>query len=448
MTEAVILVPGIMGSVLKDNDNVIWPGSVAEMLFPYRHMDELLKPDLQATDVIRSVSISNQYGDLIYSLNQCGFHEDSDAPTLKVFPYDWRKDNAEAAHLLADCVDAMASDSGDNVEITLLAHSMGGLVSRYYLESGKYSSRPGFSCIRRLITLGTPHYGAPIALTAALGQEKRLFLSAAQVQRIANDKRFPSLYQLLPPKGEPFVWNRDAGARIEPVDIYDEVIAKKIGLVLENVAAAAEFHQNLSFVRRPDHVRYFFFAGTRQETAHAVEVTFLANRLARVVKLIREGAGDGTVPIWSSSSTAIQMAPVSGEHGEIYKCAGLKRLLGSLLGKPGVLLAAGVTPEISVLNKVVEPSTSTKVIIDFPARTQSANGKLELRRKIDPSGRVQANPPVFFEKPISYSGPTIDHLTLELIAPEYPGIYELSLVLDPETVITAELFVQAANFEA
>ena len=58
MTEAVILVPGIMGSVLMDGVQVIWPGSPLELLLPYKHMKELLKPDLRATDVIRSLSIS------------------------------------------------------------------------------------------------------------------------------------------------------------------------------------------------------------------------------------------------------------------------------------------------------------------------------------------------------------------------------------------------------
>ena len=74
MTQAVILVPGVMGSVLQDGAEVIWPGKPLELLLPYRHMEQLLKPTLVATDVIRSFSISTQYANLIDSLEACGFN--------------------------------------------------------------------------------------------------------------------------------------------------------------------------------------------------------------------------------------------------------------------------------------------------------------------------------------------------------------------------------------
>jgi len=48
-------------------------------------------------------------------------------------------------------------------KVTLLAHSMGGLASRSYLEIFD----PGGNDVDRLITIGTPHNGTPLAdLTA------------------------------------------------------------------------------------------------------------------------------------------------------------------------------------------------------------------------------------------------------------------------------------------
>ncbi len=444
MTEAVILVPGIMGSVLQDGDQIIWPGSLLELLLPYSHMTELLNPGLQATDVIRNVSISSQYQDLIDSLGSCGFSEQMQPATLKVFPYDWRKDNTLAARNLADSIDDMAYKLGIDAEINLVAHSMGGLVSRCYLESGDYLARPGFARIKRLITLGTPHRGAPMALAAALGQEKRMFLNAEQVKQVANDPRFPSLYQLLPPKGEPFAWNRASDARLEPVDIYALANAAKIGLEPANLSSAEQFHSKLNLDRRPAHVRYFFFAGTRQQTASSVQVTFPQAGGARVVKIERDDAGDGTVPTWSGSLSGVQMEPVGGEHGELYKNGDLKRVLGALLGKAGVLLAAGLTPEISVLHKVVEPGDSTKVTIDFPQGTQNVVGELHLDQRVDAMGASQptASPRTVF--PINYSGAQIDHLTVLIEAPALPGIYELGFVPagSAASVVTTELFVQ------
>jgi hypothetical protein len=64
----VVLVPGIMGSVLQRNGKTVWPGPVQSLLLPYRPLDELLDPSLEATDVIRSYWFSTQYGALIHDL--------------------------------------------------------------------------------------------------------------------------------------------------------------------------------------------------------------------------------------------------------------------------------------------------------------------------------------------------------------------------------------------
>lgn len=446
MTEAVILVPGIMGSILKDGNEVIWPGGPLELVLPYRHMNELLKPGLVATDVIRKVSISRQYDDLIESLEACGYSENIPTPTLKVFPYDWRKDNALAAQGLADCIDNMVAKLGGDCEINVVAHSMGGLVSRCYLESGAYNKRPGYLRIKRLITMGTPHRGSPIALAAALGQEKRLFLNAEQVQSVASNPNFPSLYQLLPPRGEPFAWDRTPNARFDPVDIYDSAVSTQLGLVTANLASATQFHAKLNLSKRPPHVRYFFFAGTRQTTTSSVQITLSPNGKSRMVKIESDDSGDGTVPIWSGSQSGVQMEPVGGEHGELYKNGSLKSVLGALLGKPGVMLAKGAVPEISVRHKVVNPQDVVQATIDFPLGTSEIKGSLFLRRVVNADGAEHPDAPVSSKYPVSYTGPQIDHLAILIDAPEYSGIYELSYVSSDDVASAAktELFVQEA----
>jgi hypothetical protein len=53
------------------------------------------------------------------------------------FPYDWRRDNRVAAHqLAASCRQWLASrrQQYPDAQLMLLGHSMGGLVSRYYME--------------------------------------------------------------------------------------------------------------------------------------------------------------------------------------------------------------------------------------------------------------------------------------------------------------------------
>src|SRR4026207_661507 len=102
MANVAIVIPGIMGSVLELQGEVIWPGSPLDLYLPYNKMPKLMDPNLVATDVIRSVSISVQYQKLIDDLGKCGFREAGNPKTLYVFPYDWRKDNVLAAKKLAE----------------------------------------------------------------------------------------------------------------------------------------------------------------------------------------------------------------------------------------------------------------------------------------------------------------------------------------------------------
>lgn len=216
--EVAILVPGIMGSQLYHEKELIWPGPAASYYFPYKLMDKLLEPNLVVGDIIRSYSLLQCYGSLIQDLESCGFCESD--KTLNVCPYDWRKRNEDAAETLANKIDEATVDHGAKIKLTLIAHSMGGLISRYYLESRLFEKRRGFPQIKRLITLGTPHRGAPLALTAALGMEKRLFLNKEQVKELAAQIEFPSLYQLLPPEDEHFVWDdREAEAELAPFSV-------------------------------------------------------------------------------------------------------------------------------------------------------------------------------------------------------------------------------------
>lgn len=445
MTEVVIMLPGIMGSVLESNGRVIWPGSVLDMVRPFKHMKELLDPKTKAVDVIRKYGIVGMYSALIEAIDLCGFREHDVPRTLFVHAYDWRKDNALAAEGLADRIDEVVKQVGSETRINLVAHSMGGLVSRYYLESGLYDSRRGFANVWQLITLGTPHLGAPVALPIALGQERKLFLDATQAGRLAGHPDFPAVYQLFPPRGQPFATERGSDTRVSPVDVYSSPVASRLGLEQKNLTSAEEFHARLNLARKPQHVRYFFFTGTRHKTVNSVQLQLGVGRGA-AIRIERDGAGDGTVPIWSASLTGVQMEPVCGEHGEIFKHRDLQRVLGELLGKPGVLLALGVVPELSVTDKVVDAGDAVVVTIDLPRGTQSLDGELRLRRIVDADGVHSPSAQAGVSYPIVYAGATIDHLAVSISAPDFAGIYEIGLVVRGglEPVATTELFVHTA----
>jgi hypothetical protein len=127
----VIIIPGIMGSAYKNKKLIIDP-------------------------------ILHTYDDLIATLAANGYEKDKN---LFTFPYEWRDSNILTANLLKNkisevksaCVTANLPDiSCDKVD--LVAHSMGGLVAREYIQSGQYQND-----VDQIIFLGTPHRGSPQA---------------------------------------------------------------------------------------------------------------------------------------------------------------------------------------------------------------------------------------------------------------------------------------------
>jgi phospholipase A1 len=329
---------------------------------------------------------------LFDTLHKCGFREAE--RTLYPFPYDWRKSNAAAAQGLAALLDTIAEQQPD--EILLIAHSMGGLISRYYLESGHFRQRPGIRLVSSLICLETPHYGSPLALTAALGMERRVFLNEQQVYKLVRRSQFPSLYQLLPPPGTPFAWNRELREKLTPMDIYNAKTAERLCayqapdrlLNQQNLASAASFRKSLDLSKRTDSVRYFFFAGTRQRTA-TTSFIIPAGELLEVRNHEVDDGGDGTVPFWSASVTGMQVSAVGGEHGTIYKNEELTDVLKALLGARGMLAArAELPPELSVRDHVVDPGGTFPVALTFRAGIEEVTAEIRIEKLKDEMTRT------------------------------------------------------------
>ena len=443
MTPCVVVVPGTIGSVMKLNDEVVWPGSVLNAFITrYDKMDKLLDPATRPTDVIRKVFVFAQYQDLFQDLERAGFHEAGAKPTLFPCPYDWRKANEDSAKTLADVLDKAAALHAD-AEVTLIGHSNGGLVSRYYLESGKFTARAGFSKVKRLITLGTPHLGATKALPVVLGMERQAFLAADQVKVLADDPRYPAGYQLLPPEGQPFAWNADVNTRFAPVNIFDPAVANKLGLSLQNLAAAKAFHQALDATKSP--VPYFCFVGTRQTTMSLCRINLAAASLENmVVRDESEDSGDGTVPTWSAGLYRTQALPVGGEHGTIYKNGELRRTLGTLLGKSGLL--APTRPdevEVSLREKVIEPDETMHAALSFLPRP-ILDGELRFERAVEHAQGTTWTP-VGAPMRVSYRGLAHEKLGVLLKGPSLRGAYRASFFIDgvPKAAGFDEFFVQS-----
>ena len=218
----VIIIPGILGSRLRErrSGHELWPGSIYNVLFSARSLalnidPKTLEPradDVEAYDLFRGLLGSDFYGAIIdtlekqggYVRGQPGFAADAGKRRYYVFPYDWRQDNVVTARKLDALIDQIRTDYGDpKLKVDIVAHSMGGLITRYYIQYGVAdvldgndfpANFAGAQKIRTAILLGTPNLGSVNALHSLLAGY-HVGGQSIPAEALAT---MPSVYELLP----------------------------------------------------------------------------------------------------------------------------------------------------------------------------------------------------------------------------------------------------------
>jgi hypothetical protein len=243
----VVFMPGIMGSVLTQptptrfKPRVVW-GTGSILIWRARPKDwqahlllgngvnrhggiGLDVPPRETTDgVVEIARVAVPYAPFIARIRKA-------KPDLMVFPYDWRLSTDWTADLLKNAIEARwfphpARDIHPRERVTIVAHSLGGLVSRYLIEA-----LHGYRYVQRLITVGTPHQGAPSAYTHSLAKTQALksVIMPLKVQLAVLDHCATSR-QLLP--NYDFVFTR--GFALEPhARTYASMPAHKTGLSVQ-----------------------------------------------------------------------------------------------------------------------------------------------------------------------------------------------------------------------
>ncbi len=219
-----ILIPGIMGSRLRDKSThqELWPGGIWRIAF-HRYGELALEIDpqtlagdpgnIEAFALADAAAGQHFYDTIITTLVDSGSFELTTPGTpvkdpvtrhLYLFPYDWRLDNVATARKLSALIDQLRADYGKpDLKVDIVAHSMGGIVSRYLLEFGSEDvldrdaapiTMAGASKINRLILLGTPNLGSTSTVENMIDGAKMV------IERIMPETlaTLPSVYQLLP----------------------------------------------------------------------------------------------------------------------------------------------------------------------------------------------------------------------------------------------------------
>lgn len=273
----VIVVPGILGSKLEDanSDRPVWgsftfgavdadnPEGARTISLPMREHVPLseLRDEVRATTVLDTITADvgllrnleiGAYVDILATLAAGQYRDQTLGEAGAVdyggqhytcfqLAYDWRRDISEQATLLHEQILA-AQDlarigrglTGDvPVKVDVVAHSMGGLVLRYYLRYGAQplpddGSLPrltwaGAEHVERAVLIGTPSAGSVQSLEQLVtGLDLNPFFPNYRAAILGT---MPAIYQLLPRPRHVRVIDQQG----RPVDLYDPETWKHFG---------------------------------------------------------------------------------------------------------------------------------------------------------------------------------------------------------------------------
>jgi pimeloyl-ACP methyl ester carboxylesterase len=211
--EPIIFLPGFLGSRMVCAGSEAWPNPPLPQVLAMRLAPDGVS-DLEGpcavpegrAGLIES-AVTDVYGSTVEFLERI-------APgRWHVFSYDWRKNPSESLQAL----DALVERVRGSGKVVLLGHSMGGLVTRSYIDDPDRARK-----VARAVTLGGVYWGAPKALfPLAAGVETPLdsalnvLIPRRQMQAFARDLQ--GLYFLWPstPYGR---WLRVDGRQPKPLD--------------------------------------------------------------------------------------------------------------------------------------------------------------------------------------------------------------------------------------
>jgi pimeloyl-ACP methyl ester carboxylesterase len=389
----VVLVPGIMGSVLKKDDQEVWSFSQSflnsetirnEKRHAYSEFQKkiplenlLLNSSLMRVEEMDGITAEGLIQDsflipgFIKMVN--GYSriraELTQRLPLKLddnyfeFAYDWRLSNEVSADELKKFVDGKLEERRRNypnseVKAIIIAHSMGGLIARHYLEH-----LGGAQDCKTLITLGTPFNGS-IKMLDYLVNGYSVEDIAGRVPGFIGDflvklinrwfqrrvqynpfdltemlLSFNSVYQLLPPS--PVIHNRGTAKELANINIecLDSVRVAQGKAFLDNLLGAKTSGYDI-----------FLVAGIGQPTFQSARIDRrLCPEPPHLIpsyqkpscyqRLFSEWTGDDTVPQYSAAPQELiqncSRETFGTTHGSLpsneyvlsWLCDQLKRLL-------------------------------------------------------------------------------------------------------------------------
>jgi len=343
----VVFLHGIMGGELtvteEADEDVVWMS--LRRLVMGRVKDLKLSPDgTHESDANLVVSASGldkrTYAETILWLKARW--------NVEPFAYDWRKDITVSSNALKDFIHARFPSK----PVHLVAHSMGGLVSRYFIRQHPLAWKAMLDPKKvqggRLIMLGTPNYGSyaiPLAMTG--GDKLVKVLAAADLRHNLDEvlnilNSFVGSYQLLP-----------APSKLPASEqmLYELASWGQYPVSGKHLQRAMKFHEELGTPTTIDGERMVYIAGCNQETLAGVRLASPGNFVFDVTLY-----GDGRVPHALGLLPSVPTYYVNEIHGDLQKNEQVLEAIDELL-ENGRTTVLALQPTAA---RTVRPVTSSR----------------------------------------------------------------------------------------
>lgn len=298
-TKAIIFIPGIAGSSLKNNANqTLWLSTNTSYLNKLACYENGTSKNQISTPAENHI-IDNLSNNIINSLN----NNFSSTHDIILFKYDWRLSCATAALKLEQVVQNYS-------EVVFVAHSMGGLVASKFLAK----SSANRAKVSKVITIGTPYTGAVKGLYVMETGNLTEILSIplvplTNIQTTIKNLvcNFPAVYELLPNinylnGNAPYITATSNGNTQTKTTHYDSWSFMKqrpwgltaSGQVKQMFNNAESFHSSLyvnnSHIANGNLIEYHMIIGFGKNTPSTV-----VYKNGKISKYKYENNGDGTV---------------------------------------------------------------------------------------------------------------------------------------------------------
>lgn len=355
LREAVVLLPGVMGSLLTSIRGVTTLLWINPLLFLKGNSSYLELNEAGTHDLVPAIDTAPlALEKMVYTKIGLSLRRKVD---LFEFPYDWRRPIAWNAAHLHDCLERWAGDDPGR-QFTLVGHSMGGLVSRAYLACYPEAAQRR---VKHVLMHGTPHFGAAGAVANLIHGNSMMALAAKLNKKNVTRRlllNMPSVYELVPAPPDLFPSHRPYPANW---DLYSAGEWDLEGLRQDYLDDGAAFHKLLA--ESDPQIQITQIAGCNLNTVVDMRRSTGPDGKPRFSSIGKEegpDAGDGTVPLWSAVLPGATMYYVEEVHRDLPKN---KRIIRATLD-----LIHGQTPDLATSiptrRAVVEREVAPKVDAD------------------------------------------------------------------------------------